>query len=247
MNTYLKHCLLFAAASSFAFAQLSGTEVRQRLDLIHSGKIDQVRSEVASLLRQMPNDPGVRYLDAYVTDNGDQAMRKYQLVVDQFPGSEWADDALYKVYQYYFAVGLYKTAEAKMNQLNQQYPNSIYSNTAAKPSEIGIEKPETTASAPPTEPVQKPAAQETPVPAASDPSGAYMVQLGVYSQEFKANEQARIFSSTIGRNAVVFPKQSGGRTVYAVAFDGFSDEESAKSFGGQLKSRYNLDWFVVKR
>ena len=39
------------------FAQFDEQDVRKRLDLIHSGKIGQVRTEIASLLQQQPNDP----------------------------------------------------------------------------------------------------------------------------------------------------------------------------------------------
>ena len=226
-------------------AQVSDQDVRRRLDLIHSGQLDRVRSEVNGWMNQSPNDPAVLYLDAYVTANGDQAVKKYQTLVDKYPQNEWADDALYKVYQYYYAVGLYKTADVKMNQLNQQYPNSIFAQNEAKPSEIGIEKPAISA---PVRPA--PVVEEKSEPAAAEPaavSGDFVVQVGVYSQESKAYEQAQNFSSSIGRQAIVFTKQSGGKTVYAVAFNGFEDDRTAKVFGGELKAKFNIDWFVVKR
>ncbi|MFA6455805.1 MAG: SPOR domain-containing protein [Bacteroidota bacterium] len=233
--------LTTVAAAGILTAQLSDRDVRERLDLIHSGKLEQVRIEVATLIKQSPNDPAVRYLDAYVTGNGDQAVKKYQSIVDNFPQNEWADDALYKVYQYYYAVGLYKTAEAKMNQLNQQYPNSIFAKNEAKPSEVGIQQPAV---------VSKPVTEEkteTHPTAPATVTGAFIVQVGVYSQETKAYEQAQNISTAVGRQAVVFSKQSGEKTVYAVGFDGFADERTAKVYGSELKAKFNLDWFVVKR
>ncbi|HAP35400.1 MAG TPA: hypothetical protein DCQ28_05465 [Bacteroidetes bacterium] len=228
---------MFLLSTSFLAAQLNEQDVRQRLDLIHSGKISEVRTEVQSLLRQVPNDPGVRYLDAYVTENGDQAVKKYQTFVDTYPQNEWADDALYKVYQYYYAVGLYKTADAKMNLLNDQYPNSIYAKREKKP-EI---KPVVKTEPPPVVEEKK----EIVTPSIS--SSGFVVQVGVYSQETNAKQQSIELSSTIGRQAIVFTKQSGARTVYAVGFEGFSDEQSAKMFGAELQSKFNLDWFLVKR
>ncbi|MFA6439527.1 MAG: SPOR domain-containing protein, partial [Bacteriovoracaceae bacterium] len=111
----------------------------------------------------------------------------------------------------------------------------------AKPSEIGIEKPAISA---PVRPA--PVVEEKSEPAAAV-SGDFVVQVGVYSQESKAYEQAQNFSSSIGRQAIVFTKQSGGKTVYAVAFNGFEDDRTAKVFGGELKAKFNIDWFVVKR
>jgi tetratricopeptide (TPR) repeat protein len=228
-------------STSFLFAQLNEQDVRQRLDLIHSGKISEVRTEVQSLLRQLPNDPGVRYLDAYVTEGGDQAVKKYQTFVDTYPTNEWADDALYKVYQYYYAVGLYKTAEAKLNLLNEQYPNSIYAKHELQPAV----KPETqTAVKAETPPIVE---ENKEVNTSSAVSGDFVIQIGVYTQEAKAKQQSVELSAAIGKQAIVFAKQSGGKTIFAVGFEGFSDEQSARTFGGELKSKYNLDWFLVKR
>lgn len=234
--------LLFSA---LAAAQVSEQEVHRRLDMVHSGQLDRVRSEVNDWLKQSPNDPAVLYLDAYVTMNGDQAAKKYQAIVDHYPKSEWADDALYKVYQYYYAVGLYKTADAKLNQLNQQYPNSLFAQNEAKPSEIGIQKPAGTAPARPAPVVEEP--KETAAPAAVASPGAFLVQVGVYSQEAKASETAQKMTEAVGRTAMVFSKQSGGKTVYAVAFDGFTDEQAAKTYGSGLKAKFNIDWYVVKQ
>jgi tetratricopeptide (TPR) repeat protein len=240
-------CVLVIVASLPAVAQLSEKDVRARLDLIHSGRAEGVRNELPLLKSQYPNDVGVKYLDAYQTENGDQALKKYQLIVDQYPKNEWADDALYKVYQYYYAVGLYKTAEVKMNQLNQQYPTSIYAKREANPGErIPVPEPTGTES-----PVRQPVTEEPSAPAAAVTTpasgGPFAVQVGVYSKESAAQEQARQMTATVGRPAVVFPKQSGGKTVYAVAFDGFSSDQTARSFGAELKSKHNLEWFIVQR
>lgn len=224
------------------FAQLNEQDVRQRLDLIHSGKIELVRTEVFELLKQLPNDPGVRYLEAYVTENGDQAVKKYQAFVDNFSKNEWADDALYKVYQYYYAVGLYKTAEAKLGQLNEQYPNSIYAKRDQKA--VIKTEPRPVVKQEQSQPIVE---EKKEIVSSSTPSGNFFVQIGVYSQESKAQQQANEFTTTVGKRAIVFSKFSGGKTVYAVAFDGFADENSAKVYGTELKSKYNLDWFVVKR
>lgn len=227
------------------FAQFTVQDVKNRLELIHAGKSEQVRNELPTLLRQYPNDAGVKYLDAYLTSNGDLAMKKYQSIVDQFPKSEWADVALYKVYQYYYAIGLYKTADAKMAQLNEQYPNSIYAKRESKANE-----PLTVSPAPSPETKTEKPAEATKSETVVSPSmstGQYVVQVGVFSQERTAQQEAQRYTSIVGRQATVFPKLSGGKTVYAIVFDGFESEPSARSFGTELKSKYNMDWFLVKR
>jgi len=250
MKKYISYLSLsIALLTAVLYAQLDEQDVRLRLDLIHSGKIEQVRTEVIALLKQLPNDPGVKYLEAYVTENGDQAVKKYQFFVDNYPQSVWADDALYKVYQYYYAVGLYKTAEAKLTQLNEQYPNSIYAKqTVKEPVKTSTPSTPSTVQTEEQSVMKQPIVEEKReiiVPPST--TGSVVVQIGVFSQEAKAQQHANDITAVVGKKATVFAKQSGGKTVYAVAFEGFVDEQSARTFGSELKSKFNLDWFLVKR
>jgi hypothetical protein len=249
MKKYLG-LLLFIVSSTYVFAQMSEEDVRARLELVHNGKIDQVRSEITSLRNQYPDDPGVLYLDAYVTEEGAQAVKKYQSLVDNFPKSVWADDALYKVYQYYYSIGLYKTADHTMERLNREYPTSIYAKKESSSSEKAVVTPVEIA---PHENVETPFKQDSAAsPSVSSnqstvTSTPWVVQVGVYSQEANAVRQSNIYTQTIGRQAIVFQKQSGGKTMYAVGFDGFTDEKDARLFGADLKAKHNIDWFLVKR
>jgi hypothetical protein len=258
MKTY-SGLLLFIFSTTMLLAQLSEEDVRARLDMIHNGKIDQVRSEVVSLKNQYPDDPGVLYLDAYVTVEGSQAVKKYQSLVDNFPKNVWADDALYKVYQYYYSIGLYKTADHKLEQLNRDYPNSIYAKKEGSPTEkvalvpVETAKPETTEPAFQPEPSKvqpvvqsEPAATQQAVPAQTSSESAFMIQVGVYSQESSAQRQSALYTQKVGRQATVFQKQSNGKTMYAVGFGGFANEQDARTFGAEIKSKYNMDWFLVK-
>lgn len=235
---------LFFLCSLPLIAQFNEQDVRDRLELIHAGKSEQVHNELPILLRQYPDDPGVKYIDAYLTVNGDQAVKKYQSIVDRYPNNEWADDALYKVYQYYYAVGLYKTADAKLAQLNEQYPASIYAKRETKAGEkitpAAAEKQEIKTEQPAAETKQG-------IPVAPPSSGKFAVQVGVFSQERTALREAERYSTVVGRQAMVFSKQSGERTVYAIGFDGFESEQSAREFGTELNTKYNIEWFVVKR
>lgn len=237
-------------------AQMKEEDVRTRLEKVYSGKIDEVRNELPSLEREYPNDAGVKYIDAFTTRDGAFAAQKYQQVVDQFPQSVWADAALYRVYQYYYSVGLYKTAETKMAQLQQQYPNSIYvKRDIASSSAPAVVTPQAQQpqqqeeQAQPqqeiSQPEVKPENTSTPIQTAVETP--FVVQVGVYSTETSATQQAQKFSTAVGRQAIVFEKSSAGKQVFAVAFDGFENEQAARAYVTELKSRYNIDAFFVKR
>ena len=254
----LRRTLLLNLLGAVAvFAQMSESDVRKRLDFIYNGQAERVRIELPSLQKQYQNDPGVSYLDAILTTDGVTAVKKFQAIVDQYPQNEWADDALYKVYQYYYSVGLYKTADQKFDQLKQQYPNSLYvvgmvqeQKPAAAQQEPPAEtkKPEVVES----KPEEKPAAVEpaknaavdstTPAPA----SGKFAVQAGAFSTEKNAQKQVDFFA-TIGKRAVITTKISGGKTLYVVSIEGFRSEQEARSFIADLKSQHSIESIIVAR
>ncbi len=256
MKSLILHIAALCILSSALCAQMRDVEVKKRLSAVHNGKLDEVRAELSALEKQYPNDAGVKYLDAYTTRDGAAAAKKYQAIADQFPQSEWADDALYRVSQYYYSAGLYKTAEQKMEELKKQYPNSIYAqrdmNVEASPETKPIEVQQAAVEQKPEQKIEKksepPIDQQTgTTPVVRLPSGSFVVQVGVFSLEVTANTQARTISATAGKEAIVFLKTSGGKQVYAIGFDGFETEQSARNFMTELKSKYNIDAFLVKR
>src|SRR5512135_2988484 len=117
---------LFCLAVVSAFGQSGGPDIQKRLEMIEQGQSEQVRAELPTLLSNYQNNAGVMYLQGVLTTDGSEAAKIFQSIVDNFPKSEWADDALYKLYQYYYSIGLYKTADQKMAQLKQDYPYSAY-------------------------------------------------------------------------------------------------------------------------
>jgi tetratricopeptide (TPR) repeat protein len=249
--------LLNVLGAVIVFAQMPQAEVRKRLDFIYSGQAERVRIELPSLEKQYPNDAGAGYLDAILTTDGAAAVKKFQAIVDQFPQSEWADAALYKVYQYYYSVGLYKTADQKFEQLKQQYPNSLYVAGAVKD-----QKPATVQQAPAAEiklpdtagqkQAEQPVSIEPAIKATPDStvvvtaSHTFAVQAGAYSTKKKAKKQVDFFS-TINRKAIITAKVIGGKKLYVVSIDEFSNEQDARDFITELKLKYNIESIIVAR
>ena len=251
--------LLTMANVASLFAQMPEPEVRKRLDFIYNGQAERVRIELPSLQKQYANDPGVAYLDAILTTDGVTAVKKFQAIVDGFPQNEWADDALYKVYQYYYSVGLYKTADQKFQQLKEQYPNSLYVVGLAqeqKPSPVQQEpavKPKKSDTAE-TKPVEQRITAEPPA-AATDtaaaaapatPAGKFAVQAGAFSTEKNAQKQVDFFAS-IGKRSIIGTKLNNGRTLYLVSIEGFANEQDARNVIAELKSKYNIETIIVAR
>src|SRR6185503_15472783 len=99
-------------------SQTPGDEpIRELVSRLDRGETEAVKLKLPEFVSKYQNHPGILYLQARVATDGIEAAKLYQSVLDNYPASEWADDALYNLYQYYYSMGLYKTAELKMQQL----------------------------------------------------------------------------------------------------------------------------------
>ena len=96
------------------------------LKQIENGNVDDVKNEIPDLKEKYPNSPSIMFLDGVLTENGQKAVLIYQNIVDKYPDSKYADAALYRIYSYYYALGLYEAAKEKLNQLVSKYPDSPY-------------------------------------------------------------------------------------------------------------------------
>jgi tetratricopeptide (TPR) repeat protein len=226
---------------------------------IEKGDAAAVRLELPTLLANYPNNPGVLYLQGMLTTDGTEAVRIYQSIVDNFPKSEWADDALYKVYQFYYAIGLYRTAEIKLSQLKADYPNSKYIATVERFSINGLpeekEPPETTKTvaaspiqnSPVPSSADKPVMPETePQQPASEDRGQYTLQVGAYSQQVNAEKQ-KLFFEDLGYAVEVINKVRDSRPLFVVLVGDYRTPDEAKAKGEEFKKNYNINSMMVTR
>lgn len=208
-------------------------DIRRRLEMIEKGQADAVRAELPSLMTNYQNNPGVMYLQAVLTTDGSEAAKLYQNIVDNFPKGEWGDDALYKLYQYYYSIGLYKTADQKLAQLKEEYPFSAY---AAEKSPAVEEKQ---------------AAKEKPTvvkPKGTVPKFAtnFTVQVGAFSTMQNAGELKSKFEKE-GYQSNIFTIVSNGKKLYKVWVGEFQTYDEAKAFTVEIKNKFNLISIVVSR
>jgi hypothetical protein len=222
------------ATPSFSQTSQSGQpDIQRRLELIEKGQGDAVKAELPTMMTKFQNHPGVLYLQGVLTTDGTEAAKIYHTIVDNFAQSEWADDALFKLYQYYYSIGLYKTADQKMEQLKRDYPYSTYA--ADQPV---VEEP-------------KAVPQETPAVVARPGktekfSVIYTVQAGTFSVLQNAEELKARFERD-GYTSSIFTIGNNGKKFHKVWVGEFQKQEDAKRFSGEIKKKYNLDTIVVTR
>jgi len=259
--------------STVGMAQSVDEELRSYVEKLDKGQTEEVRQVLPDLITKYQNNPGVTYLHARLTANAIEAVKLFQSIVDNFPKSEWADDALYRIYQYYYSMGLYKTADLKLQQLKRDYPTSEYvtgKKEAKLPSREEVvrippkEVPADTTAAdstansssknlsqgsggtPPV--ISQPQTGSTP----SQPSpkksaiGKYALQVGAFSSSENASKQ-RTFLENNGFQVDVTNKVRAGKSLYIVLVGSFADVQEAQKAKQDLRSRFRIDSMIVER
>jgi len=252
---FLAPFLLFVSCQ-FLFSQTTPTEVRDAIDNVNHGQSEEVRKILPDLAAKFQNNPGILYLQGRLATDGIEAVKFYQSVVDNFPKSEWADDALYRIYQYYYSLGLYKTADLKMQQLKHDYPNSTYianrDTTASLPVQDEPQVKLAVKDAPPPDTqrtIQPPppaALPQTSPQANPQVKAPYTLQVGAFSTAQNAEKQKTYFEE-LGYNVEVSNKIRSGKSMYLVWVGSFKTAEEARSFGKQVKAKYKINSIIVER
>jgi cell division septation protein DedD len=245
-----KFGLLVILCTAVAPLIAQDAEVQRYVAMVNNGQVDEVRSEISSLLERYPNNPGVLYVQGLVTKEGAEAVRIYQSIVDNFPRSAYADAALYRVYQFYYALGLYRTAELKMNQLRADYPASRYLKTEPKatlnlPEEVEATKPaRDSALAVPERAVRE--APSAP-PARPDVAPAsFVLQAGAFGAQANAEKQRKFFSG-LGYPVEMITKVRDTKTLFVVLVGSYASYEQAKAQGAEIRKKYSIETMVVSR
>ena len=245
MMAALRYRLLLTlfVCQSMLSAQPLDEHVKSLLAQIEKGQVEEAKTLMPDLIAKQPNHPGVLYLQGRLASNGTEAMKSYQSIVDNFPKCEWADDALYAIYEYYYSLGLYKTAELKLQELKKEYPGSQFATGAMPVSKahwedtVKLPKKEMVVTTDSVKSVDVPIIQ-TPEP--------YTLQVGAFSTVANAERQKNLFAD-MGMSVEVTNKVRGGRSLYLVWVGSYRTVEDAKEAGQAIKKQYKIDAIIVER
>jgi cell division septation protein DedD len=240
----LVRILLSFLLQSMLFAQDSATEIKSYIKKLDGGETEQVKTELPELVSKYQNHPGIVYLQGRLASDGTEAIKFYQSIVNNFPKCEWADESLYRIYQYYLSLGLYRTAETKMQQLKKEYPSSIYANDSKL--DALVQQNETNAKySSDTINESKTEAQSTEIKA-DDSDLPFSLQVGAFSTSENAEKQRKFFED-IGHSVEITNKVRSGKSMYLVWIQQFKTAAEAQRFGKEIKSKYKIDSIVIER
>ena len=226
--------LLFSALSTNINAQ--DVNIVPYLQQIENGKADEVRNELVGLKERYSDDPSVMFLEGVLTENGQKAVVIYQKVVVEYPDSKYADAALYRIYSYYYALGLYESATEKLNKLIADYPKSPYIKIA-KQNQLPV-NPEITQE------------DETNITQQKneDVKGAdykFTIQAGAFSKIENAESLQLKFEKS-GIFSEIKDKLVAGTTFHVVYVGKFVTENDAENFLKTINDRFELSGRVTQ-
>ncbi len=215
--------------SNFTFAQ--EVDISDYLKKIETGKLQDVIKEI-EVLKKTKNDlPEVKFLDAVITSDGNEAVKKYNFLVKNFPNFKYADASLYRVFSYYFSRGLYKTAEKYLNKLKADYPNSPY----IKVVDISIPEEE-------VENIFLTEEKKEELP--KTPLYKYTIQAGAFLSSTNAENLKRSFLQE-GKFSEIKTKEIGGSLLNVVTVGKFKTKTVAENYLIYLKEHYKITGRII--
>ncbi len=198
------------------------------LKLIESGAKDSALQVLPGLKKSYPNDPSVLFLEGVLTENGQDAIPVYNRIITDFPKSKYADASVYRLYSYYYSLGLYNTASTFLDKLKKRYPGSPYIKIAER--EIPSENEQ---------------ASSTP-DLTSDNTKDYKftIQAGAFSSDSNAVALKQSFEDA-GFYSFIKNKSVGG-TVFSVVYVGhFENKGEAENFLQIVNKQFDLKGHIV--
>lgn len=238
MFSFNKILFCFFIIINILFSQEA--DIIPALKQLESGNEQEAQTILQSLKRRLPADPSVLFLDAIMTKNAPTAASKLSSLIEKHPKSKYSDAAVYRLYSYYYAIGLYNTARTQFEFLKQNYPNSPYLriNEADIPledeifTEAKIETPKIETKK--TEPKK----EEVNI------KFNFTVQAGAFINYENALNLKSEFQNS-GYFSEIREKSVGGTLMFVVVVGQFTSENEARSFSQRINKEFKLESRII--
>jgi cell division septation protein DedD len=258
MSKLIINALIVLVLFSFGL-NAQNNKVNECLRMVAEGRVSEVKMMLPDLLVEYPDDPGVQLVHAVVLDDAYKAIEKYKMIISKYPESPWADDAYWRIIQFYAVLGDTTQAQSNLTKLRQNYPSSEYLAPASDvvASSVRIARMGTK-SVPAPQPTAKPAAvaatpaspatpakteekkpEVKPDAAKADPSKASPAakpsantSYGLQVGIYKTKDKAVAEKNNFLKMRLrteVYDKVVDGETMYAVVVGNYSSKQAAES------------------
>ena len=212
------------------FAQVYEKKIFEYVRLISEGKSELVQTKIDDLKNKIPRSAGVIYIEGLIASDDKKSLSCFKVIVDSFPRSEWADDALARLFEYYLSTGRASDAEKSFQLFQNQYPNSPYITT-------GYLRQQRLS--------QESLTYNRTIPRSQGQEWA--IQIGAFSIKENAEKLRKKFISD-GYTVNVYENLLDGKNLlYLVWVGSFDTEDEARPLLKEIKSKYNIDGVLRMR
>ena len=101
------------------------------LEVLHGAR-DSAAKALPTIEQEYPNNPSVMYLKGLLETDGEEAMAFFSNLYNTHPTSDYGDDAVMKVAEYYYVAGLYVQAADWLKKMPIYYSRSEHIERAVK-------------------------------------------------------------------------------------------------------------------
>ncbi len=251
------------------------TAIKNAQVLFYNDQLDELEELLPDLERDYPNHPVVMFFKGVFEQDALNALVSFEKVHKQFPDSQFADESLFRMGQYYYSTGDYSTARQVFQQFIRQYPQSgiidrvqylfcqsYYGEGKLDSSYMFLQAFVKNAQSSPfvnmavmdlenedlwkeLEKNTKPA-QPKPKPVPQTKEVYhYSIQIGAFSVQENAVKVKEKFQPD--HYVEIREKQVRDRTFYAVWVGRFQDRESAMQYAHKHIDQYKIEYKIVKR
>ena len=139
------------------------------------------------------------------------------------------------MYQFYYALGLYRTAEIKMAQLKKNYPASKRATGTGEVDTGSL-------------PEDKPASGAQGNSHGADSSGMatahFTLQVGAYTTQANAEKQKSFFEG-LGYTVGMINRVKDNKSLFLVLVGTYPSAEAAKAQSADIKAKFHIDSIVI--
>ncbi len=220
--------------------------INNYLKMVAAGKIDEVKMALPDLLASYPDDPGVKLLHGVVIDDAFKALDIYKDIVKNYPDNQWAENAYWRIIQFYAVIGDTSQAQLYLERFRQSFPSSEYlapstdivtsakkiAKLNSKSKQINTEK---------SAPIKTVSEQQT-----KDAVEYYGLQVAIYRSKEKANAEKENYIKQRLYTEVI-EKIVDDEIMYAVVIGNYTSRQSAELAKPIVEQQCNCKPIILKK
>ena len=126
MNSVKNNLIIFTLI--FFSVLFSQSEIDEMIKEVYAGKTSSAFEEMPRMKREFSDIPSLLFLDALIDQDIDRSIEKFKKFFKYYESSEYADDAIMKISEYYYTKGSYIESSKWLKKINLYYPESEHIN-----------------------------------------------------------------------------------------------------------------------